>query len=129
MSLFSRWLEKANNYFDVRLRLFQLGLIERTSKVVGRLLFSFICICLLLATLLFVGFGLMEVFANWLGSRAAGAFLVAGLFVVGLLVMFLMQKFLLRAFADIFVRTLTGGDDDSDEVGNAAEGNEGHSTY
>lgn len=115
MNLFNRWKEKASNYVDVRLGLLKLSLIERTSNVIGHLLLSFIYIFLTLSVLSFVGYGLMETFSAWFNSRVAGSFATAGLFLLLLLLIFALRKPIVAAFAGIFIRVLTEGDEDDEE--------------
>jgi hypothetical protein len=115
MNIFTRWKDKASNYIDVRLGLLKLSLIERTSSVLGHLLISFIYIFFTLSALTFIGYGLMEAFSAWTDSRIAGAFMTAGLFVLMLVIIFLLRKTIVNAFAGIFIRVLTEGDEDDDE--------------
>lgn len=115
MSFFTQWKEKASNYIDVRLGLLKLSLIERTSKLVGHLLLAFIYVFLTLCALSFIGIGLMETFSALLNSRVAGAFITAGLFVFLLLLMLALRKTVIRAFAGVFVRVLTEGDEEDDD--------------
>jgi hypothetical protein len=115
MNIFTRWKDKASNYIDVRLGLLKLSLIERTSSVIGHLLLSFIYIFFTLSALTFIGYGLMEAFSAWTDSRIAGAFMTAGLFLLMLAIIFMMRKSLINAFASIFIRVLTEGDDEDDE--------------
>lgn len=122
MSFFTHWKEKASNYIDVRLGLLRLSLIERTSKVVGHLLLSFIYIFLTLCALSFIGIGLMETFSALLNSRVAGAFVTAGLFVFLLLLLLALRKPVLRAFAGIFIRVMTEGDEEDDDAGDSNGG-------
>jgi hypothetical protein len=115
MNLFDRWKEKASNFIDVRLGLIKLSLIERTSNVIGHLLISFIYIFLTLGILSFIGYGLMETFSTWFDSRVAGAFATAGLFLLLLIIVFALRRVIVAAFAGIFIRVLTEGDEDDED--------------
>jgi len=114
MNLFTRWKEKASEFIDVRVGLFKLGLIERTSTLLGNLMLSFIYLFIALAVLTFLGFGLMETFTELIGSRVGGAFITAGLFALMLVLLFAARKAIIRGFAGIFVRILTESSDDDD---------------
>ncbi len=114
MNLFANWKEKASNFIDVRLGLFKLSLIERTSKVFGQLVLTFIYAFVGLIVLAFVGIGLMEVLGGLLQSRMAGAFLTAAIFLILLLLLLAMRRTLLRSFVNLFVRLLTEEDDEDD---------------
>ncbi len=115
MNLFTRWKDKATAYIDVRLGLLKLAFIERTSHVIGHLLLSIIYIFFTLATLTFLGFGLMETFSSLLDSRVGGAFVTAGIFMLMMVVIFLVRKSIINAFAGMFIRVLTEGDDDDED--------------
>ena len=115
MNLFTRWKDKATEYIDVRLGLIKLSFVERTSTLLGNLMLSFIYLFIALAVLTFLGFGLMETFTELLDSRVKGAFATAGVFAVMLLILFTLRKIIIAAFAGIFIRLLTEGDDDDDD--------------
>jgi Zn-dependent protease with chaperone function len=117
MNLFTRWKDKASEFIDVRVGLFKLSLIERTSTLLGNLMLAFIYLFLALAVLTFLGFGLMETFSELVHSRVGGAFITAGVFALLLVLLFAVRKLIIRSFAGIFVRILTEpneGDDDTD---------------
>jgi len=117
MNLFTSWKDKASEFIDVRVGLFKLGLIERTSTLFGNLILAFIYLFITLAILTFLGFGLMETFAAMLGgNRVGGAFITAGVFALLLVILFLVRTVLVRSFAGIFVRILTESNDDDDET-------------
>lgn len=116
MNLFTRWKDKASEYIDVRVGLFKLGLIERTSSLLGNLILAFIYLFISLAILTFLGFGLMETFTELVGSRVGGAFITAGVFALLLVLLFLVRKPLIRSFAGVFVRILTESDDDDEDT-------------
>ena len=120
MNLFTRWKDKATDYIDVRIGLLKLSLIERTSNVLGTLMISLIYFFVALAVLTFLGFGLMETFSSILdpnigSARVGGAFITAGIFALFLVLLFVLRKGIIAAFAGIFIRILTAGDDDEDD--------------
>ena len=115
MNLFTRWKDKATQYIDVRLGLIKLSFVERTSTLLGNLMISFIYLFIALAVLTFLGFGLMETFAELLDSRVKGAFTTAGVFAAMLLILFALRKTIIAAFAGIFIRLLTEGDEEEDD--------------
>lgn len=120
MNLFANWKEKASNFIDVRLGLFKLSLIERTSKVFGQLVLSFIYAFVGLIVLAFIGIGLMELLGSLLQSRMLGAFLTAAIFLLLLVLLLSMRKAIHRSLANMFVRLLTEEDEEEDEAsGNA----------
>jgi len=115
MNLFTRWKDKATEYVDVRVGLLKLSFIERTSTLLGNLMVSFIYLFIALAFFLFLGIAMLETFASMLDSRIAGAFITAGFFALMLGLLFAMRKGIIAAFAGIFIRILTEGDDDDDD--------------
>jgi len=115
MNLFTRWKDKAIDYVDVRVRLLKLGFIERTSTLLGNLMVSFIYLFVGLAFFLFLGVALLEVFIELLDSRIGGAFATAGFFALVFGILFALRKSLIAAFAGIFIRILTEGDEDDDD--------------
>lgn len=116
MNLFTRWKDKASEFFDVRVGLLKLGLIERTSTLLGNLMLAFIYLFIALAVLTFLGFGLMETFTAMLdGNRVGGAFITAGVFGLLLVLLFLLRNVIIKSFAGIFVRILTESNDEDEE--------------
>lgn len=115
MNIFDRWKDKASQYADVRLKLLKLSIIERTSTLLGNLIITFIYFFIALAVLTFLGFGLMETFSSLLDSRVGGAFATAGIFILLLAGLFIARKAIIGAFAGIFIRILTEGDEDDDD--------------
>lgn len=115
MNLFTRWKDKATEYVDVRLGLFKLSFIERTSTLLGNVMISFLYLFVSLAVLIFLGLGLVETFSALLDSRVGGAFATAGIFVFLLLMLFMLRKTIINAFAGIFIKILTANDDEDDE--------------
>ena len=123
MSLLNSWKDKLTGYVDVRLNLFKLSFIERTSTVLGFIILTFVLLFLSLAVLLFIGIGLQEWFSEMLDSRIAGAFLTALFYVVLVVVIILARKGIVNSFGGIFVRILTDpGDDDDDDKHEKAPG-------
>ena len=119
MNLFTRWKDRATDFVDVRLGLFKLSLIERTSTLLGTLIISIIYLFIALAVLTFLGLGLMETFISILdhsegGARVGGAFITAGIFALLLLLLFVLRKMIVGAFAGIFIKILTSGDEDDE---------------
>lgn len=122
MNLFANWKEKASNFIDVRLGLFKLSLIERTSKVFGQLVLTFIYAFVGLIVLAFVGIGLMELFGGLLQSRMAGAWLTAAIFLLLLLILLAFRSALLRSLANMFVRLLTEDDEEDTDTKSNVQG-------
>jgi H+/gluconate symporter-like permease len=117
MNLFTQWKEKASQFVDVRLSLAKLAFVERTSNVLGFIIYVFILLFLAIAVLIFLGISLQEMFSEWFDSRVGGAFATLGVYLLLVGVVVGMRKTILNGFAGIFVRMLTAGDDEDDMPG------------
>ena len=115
MSFIQDWKDKATRFAEVRLNLVKLTVIERSSSVLGYLIYTFILLFLVLAVFLFLGIGLQEWFSEMLDNRIAGAFMTMGFYVLLIVVAFLLRKTILNGFAGIFIGILTAQDKDDDE--------------
>lgn len=115
MNLFHSWKQKVTDYIDVRLGLIRLGLVERTSTLLGNLMVAFIYLFLGLALLIFLGFALLEIFIEIFQSRIIGSCLTAAFFALLMGLLFVFRKKLILAFANLFVRVLTESQDDDDD--------------
>lgn len=117
MNLFSKWKDRATEYFDVRVQLVKLKFVQSASNVLSSLMFGFILVVVSISVLLFMGLGIMEVFIHLFDSRMAGAFATSGAFLLLMLLLFALRKNILRSFAGLFIRIMTdpGEDDDDDD--------------
>lgn len=115
MNIFQSWKQKVTDYIDVRVGLVRLGLVERTSMLLGNLMVAFIALFLGLALMIFLGFALLEIFTEIFQSRVLGACTTAGFFALMLILLFGLRKNLIRSFASMFVRILTDDKEDDDE--------------
>lgn len=115
MSIISNWKEKITRNIEDKVDSVKLQFIDKTSGVLGYLLFSFIIIFLLLAVLIFLGIGLSEVFADLFDSRAAGSFATAGIYVLLLACLFGLRRKFVDMFAGIFIKILTTQQDEDDK--------------
>ena len=116
MSFITSWKDKLTQFAEVRLNLIKLTVIERSSSVLGYLVYTFVLLFLLLAAFLFLGIGLQEWFTHLLdGNRIAGAFLTMAFYILVLVLVFVLRRAILAGFAGIFVSILTAQDKDDDE--------------
>ena len=116
MNIINKWIEKITEYVDVRLQLAKLSFVERTSHILGYIVFSFVVLSLLLPILIFLGIGLSEVFTTLFDSRIGGYFTTVGVYVLLMVLLIVMRKSIITRFANIFVEKLTEGDDDQEET-------------
>lgn len=115
MSFIETWKDKITQFADVRLNLVKLTVIERSSSVLGYLIYTFILLFLVLAVFLFLGIGLQEWFSEMVDSRIGGAFMTMGFYVLLIVVAFVLRKTILNGFAGIFIGILTAQDTDDDD--------------
>jgi len=112
MNLFHSWKQKVTDYIDVRIGLLRLGLVERTSLLLGNLMVAFLYLFLGLALMIFLGFAILEIFIELFKSRVIGACLTAALFALLMGLLFILRKRLILGFASMFIRVLTEGHDE-----------------
>jgi len=116
MSLLTNWKDKLTQFAEVRLNLIKLTVIERSSSVLGYLVYTFVLLFLVLAVFLFLGIGLQEWFTHMLDdNRIAGAFLTMGFYILLIAIVFVFRKTILAGFAGLFIGILTAQDKDDDE--------------
>lgn len=115
MSFITNWKDRLTQFAEVRLNLIKLTVIERSSSVLGYLVYTFILLFLLLAVFLFLGIGLQEWFSELVDSRIGGAFMTMGFYILLLVLAFVLRKAILAAFAGIFIGILTAQDKDDEE--------------
>jgi hypothetical protein len=114
MSFITKWKDKITEYIEVRVDLVKLSFIERTSHILGYLVFTFVILSLLLPILIFLGIGMSEVFTSLFDSRIAGYFMTVGVYLLFMLILVLSRRSIITGFANIFVAKLTESDDDDE---------------
>ena len=115
MDFINKWKDKIAHKIGDKIQTIKLDFIDKTSNVMGYLLFSLMALFCSLAVFLFLGFGLAEWFAGLLDSRAGGYFATAGVFVLLIGMLFALSGRVLNMFAGIFIRILTKQEDDDDD--------------
>lgn len=114
MSIVSRLKEKISQYIDVNLKLLKLNIIEVTSNVLSYFVFLLIGLFIFFCILLFLGFGLTELFAMVGFTRMAGFFLTIVVYLLLLGLLILLRAPITRFFAGGVITMLTAGDNDED---------------
>ncbi len=115
MSIFSELKERVTQYIDVHIKLFKINFIGRSANLFSYFLFSLICLFIFFCIILFVGFGLTEVFINAGLSKMASFFVVIGIYFLLLLIVVGLRKNITRFFASGFIRVLTEGDNEDED--------------
>ncbi|MBL7717957.1 MAG: hypothetical protein JNL72_03905 [Flavipsychrobacter sp.] len=116
MSLISKWKEKLAQGIGEKLDTIKLDFIDKTSGILGYVLYSLVALFIALSVFLFSGLGLSEVFADVFRSRAGGYFATAGVFAIIIACLFIFRQKIVDAFAGIFIRILTQQDDENKDA-------------
>ena len=114
MSILSQLKEKVTQYLNVYIKLLKVNFIGHTANIFSYFFFTLICLFIFFCIILYVGFGLTEVFADAGLSKMASFFIVIGIYVLLLVIVVALRKPVTRFFASGFIRALT--EDDEDEA-------------
>lgn len=110
MGIFSSIKDKITRYIEVNIKLFKLDFIGRTANLMSFFMFALICLFMFCCILLFVGFGLTQVFVNAGASPVGAYFLTTGVYLLLLVVIILLRGSVTRILASAFIDVLTGND-------------------
>lgn len=111
--MFDNVKEKITRHIQIRIDLFKLEVIERSSGIMSYFMFALICLFIFFAVILFLGFGMSELFTDMGMSRGGSFMLMTGIYVLLLTTIVLMRKRITGLFSDTFVRILTEEEKDS----------------
>lgn len=112
LEFIGKWRDKIADYIDARVQVVKLELVERVSKVLSFFTFVIACFLLVLPMLLFMSMATAEFFADLMGSRSGGYYLITGIYVALLSILYIYRKSFIRKFTDLFVKVMTDNDDD-----------------
>jgi hypothetical protein len=115
MSFISKWKDKIARDLEDKVDRIKLDFIQKTSSILGYLIFSFIMLFLVLGILIFAGLGLSEVFADMLDSRSGGYFATMAVFFVLIAILYLLRKPVGDSFSGLFISLLTKQEDKDDD--------------
>ena len=115
MGIFTSIKEKITGYLDVHIKLMRLSFIERTSGLLSYLMFGMIVLFIFFCIILFLGFGLTELFTSLGLSRMASIFVTIGVYILLLTLVLGLRKNITRFFSNGLITVLTDGDDDEDK--------------
>ena len=119
MSIFSSLKDKVTQHVEVYVKLFKLNFIDRTSNLLSYFMFAMICMLLMVCIMLFLGFGLSELFQVACGMSKMWAFFsTLGVYVIILIIVMGLRKNVTRFFASGFIRALTEGDEEDEKKQN-----------
>lgn len=120
--MFSNVKEKITRHIQIRVDLLKLEVIQRSSGIMSYFMFSLICLFIFFSVIMFLGFGLSELFIDAGMSRGASFLLTTGLYVLLLTTIILLRGKITRFFSSTFISILTensqekeGTDDEDNE--------------
>ena len=114
MNIVGQLKEKVTQYVDVYVKLAKISFIGKTANLLSHFMFSLIALFIFLCIILFLGFGLTELFVVAGLSKAVSFFITIGIYVLLLVLVVLLRRPIARFFASIFIKVLTEGDDDKE---------------
>ena len=110
-------LQKSREYIDTRLRLFQLQVTERSSRLIASLLVDIIKTVFAIFVLFFLSLSLGFYLSELLGSSSLGFLATAGIFVLLIVIISVFEKKLEHSFMILSIkRFLQKWNDESDET-------------
>src|SRR5437868_2521472 len=112
MNIFDKLRDKVVQYFDVKIRLIKISVIERSSTLLGYLFYSLILLFVVLAILIFLGFGLAEVFSDLFNSKALGYFMALLVYVIIMFILIASRRKIVRSFGNTFISIMTEQDEE-----------------
>ncbi len=115
MNILATIKEKILEYLDVHIKLLKLNFIGQTSKVVSYFLFAFICLFILFAIVLFLGFGLTEIFMALGLTKLASFFVTIAVYILMLVIVVSCRKGITRFFASGIIAAMSGDEKQNDD--------------
>jgi hypothetical protein len=120
--MFSNVKEKITRHIQIRIDLLKLEVIHRSSGIMSYFMFALICLFIFFSVIMFLGFGLSELFIDAGMSRGASFLLTTGLYLLLLTTIILLRGRITRFFSSTFISILTetseekeGTDDEDNE--------------
>ena len=93
--------KEAAEYVELRLQKMKLRTVKDLSTVLGRFFGMLVLLITVMTAVITAAFGCILVIGEEIGSYAAGAFIVAGIFCIAAAALFAFRK---RLFRNTFVR-------------------------
>lgn len=100
-------LDKALHYLEVKLDIVKLSVIERTSLIMGYIMFMVLLTLAGGSVVIFLGVALSVYLGELLDSMSAGYLITAGVFAIVLLLFVLMRKKIITRMAGLFIDLFT----------------------
>ena len=117
MSIIGKLREKIMDYVDLYVRLIKINFIGETSKLLSYLMFGMICLFIFFCIILFIGFGLTEVFVEAGLSKMVSFFITVGIYITLLTLVMVFRKNITRFFAGSIINVMTGDEEEEETSG------------
>ncbi|MCM1177959.1 MAG: hypothetical protein NC115_03110 [Bacteroidales bacterium] len=102
-------MDSTKDYMEMKADGLKLKATESLSLVFSKFLSLFVIIMVLMIVLVTIAFGGVLLLGDIIGSYAAGAFIVAGVFLIALIVLIcLRKKLFLNSFVQLFIQIFYG---------------------
>ena len=85
-------LDQVREYITTRIELTKIELIEKSSKIISKILTGILLSIFTLFILLFLSFGLATYLGQLMDNIAYGYFIVAGIYVIVFVILLLIRK-------------------------------------
>lgn len=107
LDFIDKWKAKVVALVETKVKLMQLELIERTSKLLSVFVFIIMFVLLAFGVFMLVGLGVAEQFSAWFNSYIGGYMAAGGVFLIVAIIIYLFRKSILRKLSNIFINALT----------------------
>ena len=107
MNILGSIKEKVVRYIDVYIRLFKINLIGHVARLVSYMMHGMIALLILFCIILFLGFGLTELFVSAGMCKAAAFFITIGIYLLLLIIMLALRRRITGFFAGRIISVLT----------------------
>ena len=104
--------DRVYEYFNIRLRLWKLNIIESLSKAIGAIILAIVLFCVLLTGMIFVSASIAIAIGHLLNSLALGTLIVSILYILIAWIIYANRR---RWVLDPLVRLISDIIDPSDE--------------
>ncbi len=102
-------MDSTRDFMDMKTDEIKLKAVESLSLVFSKFLGLIVIIMVAMIVLVTLGFGGVLLLGDVIGSYAAGAFIVAGIFLIGLIILIcLRKKLFLNSFVQLFIQVIYG---------------------
>jgi len=115
MGIFGQLKDKITRYIDINVKLVKINLIEKTSNIAAYFIFAMILLFIVFCILLFLGFGLSELFVDLGLSRSLSFFITLGIFLLLFIIALALRRKITRFFAGKIVRVITENEEEQQD--------------